>query len=83
MVERKHSYSRIKPFFDEKLDYDVLFLDEPYKGLDEETRAKVMRLGKEHTRGKTVLLVTHDREEADGYEPLWLWANSENNEQNK
>lgn len=60
-------------------DYDVLFLDEPYKGLDEDTRTRVMHLVKEHTQGKTVLLVTHDREEADGYEPLWLWANSEEN----
>ena len=51
-------------------EYDVLFLDEPYKGLDEQTRENVMRIVNERTRGKTVLLVTHDRDEAEGYEPL-------------
>ena len=43
---------------------DVLLLDEPFKGLDEETKACVI----EHTRalsaGKTVVLVTHDEREA-------------------
>ena len=53
-------------------DYDVLFLDEPYKGLDEETRRRVMALVGEMTRGKTVLLITHDKEEAEGYTPLAL-----------
>ena len=51
-------------------EYDVLFLDEPYKGLDEQTRENVMRIVNERARGKTVLLVTHDRDEAEGYEPL-------------
>lgn len=51
-------------------DYDVLFLDEPYKGLDKETRERVMRIVHERTQGKTVLLVTHDREETQGYEPI-------------
>lgn len=53
-------------------DFDVLFLDEPYKGLDEETRARVMDIVAQHTAGKTVILVTHDREEADGYEMVPL-----------
>ena len=53
-------------------EFDVLFLDEPYKGLDEETRAKVMGIVERFTRGKTVLLVTHDHEEAEGYEPVVL-----------
>ena len=52
--------------------FDVLFLDEPYKGLDEETREKVMEIVSRHTRGKTVLLVTHDREEAEGYQMVPL-----------
>ena len=42
-------------------EYDVLPLDEPYKGLDEETRERVMRLVEEHTAGRTVILVTHAR----------------------
>ena len=53
-------------------EYDVLILDEPYKGLDEETRAKVMKIVERYTEGKTVLLVTHDREETEGYTPIAL-----------
>ena len=53
-------------------DYDVLFLDEPYKGLDEETRDTVVRIVQEYTKNKTVLLITHDRSETEGYIPLAL-----------
>lgn len=52
--------------------YDVLFLDEPYKGLDEATRKTVMALVNERTFGKTVILVTHDRHEASGYNLIEL-----------
>lgn len=53
-------------------EYDVLFLDEPYKGLDEETRASVIRTVERLTRGKTLLLITHDKEETAGYIPITL-----------
>ena len=53
-------------------EYDVLTLDEPYKGLDEDTRARVMRLVDVHTRGRTVILVTHAAEEAAGYDLIHL-----------
>ena len=53
-------------------EYDVLTLDEPYKGLDEETRERVMRLVEEHTAGRTVILVTHAPEEAVGYDLIHL-----------
>lgn len=53
-------------------DYDVLFLDEPFKGLDEELRRRVIQTVRRCTQGKTVLMVTHDREDADGYEPIHL-----------
>ena len=43
---------------------DVLFLDEPFKGLDAETKQTVMQDTKTRCAGKTVLLVTHSREEA-------------------
>ncbi len=46
-------------------EYDVLFLDEPFKGLDEDTKRTVMEYTKRMTEGKTVILVTHDREEAE------------------
>ena len=46
-------------------EYDILFADEPFKGLDEVTRADVMRYFKEKTAGKTVVLVTHDNVECE------------------
>lgn len=53
-------------------EYDVLCLDEPYKGLDAPLRAQVMRVVDAHTQGKTVVLVTHDLHEAEGYERIEL-----------
>lgn len=44
-------------------EYDILFADEPFKGLDSETKTIVMRYFKEKTAGKTVIFVTHDEEE--------------------
>ena len=44
---------------------DVIALDEPFKGLDEATRARVIAETKRLCRGKTVLLVTHEAAEAE------------------
>ena len=52
--------------------YDVLLLDEPYKGLDEDTRRRVMDIVQRETQGKTVILVTHDPREAADYQKI-LW----------
>ncbi len=46
-------------------DYEVLFLDEPFKGLDNETKKLVMEYSKEKIKGKTVIFVTHDAAERD------------------
>ena len=46
-------------------DYDILFLDEPFKGLDAETKTLVMSDVKQRSQGKTVILVTHDLTEAE------------------
>lgn len=46
-------------------EYDVLFLDEPFKGLDTDTKRTVMNYCKEKTAGKTVILVTHDMDECE------------------
>ena len=46
-------------------DYDVLFMDEPFMGLDVETKDKVMFYTKERCLGKTVILITHDEEECN------------------
>lgn len=39
---------------------EILFLDEPFKGLDTETKSVVMQYIKVNTKNKTVVLVTHD-----------------------
>lgn len=46
-------------------DYRVLFLDEPFKGLDSETKKLVMEYCKEQIKNKTVIFVTHDMSECD------------------
>ena len=43
---------------------DLYLMDEPFKGLDEDTRKTVMDTVLARTRGKTLLVVTHDPEEA-------------------
>ena len=45
-------------------EYDILLLDEPFNGLDEETKNRTMQYVKEKTAHKTVLLVTHNKDEA-------------------
>lgn len=49
-------------------EYDILFLDEPFKGLDDATKLAVMGYCKEKTEGKTVILVTHDKSEAEFFD---------------
>ncbi len=44
--------------------YDILILDEPFKGLDEHKKNEVMNYTLEKSMGKTVILVTHDEKEA-------------------
>lgn len=46
-------------------DAPVLLLDEPFQGLDRETKAAIMLLVRERMQGKIVLLVTHDETEAE------------------
>ena len=42
----------------------VLLLDEPFQGLDIRTKQQVMQLVKQKMKGKIVLLITHEKEEA-------------------
>lgn len=44
---------------------DVLFLDEPFKGLDEENKQRAIAYAQKKAQGKTVILVTHDRSEIE------------------
>jgi len=46
-------------------DYDILILDEPFKGLDSGIKPSIMSMVKEHTAGKIVICITHDPLEAD------------------
>ena len=46
-------------------DYDILLMDEPFTGLDDGTKLTVINYIKKRTAGKTVLLVTHNQNEAD------------------
>jgi len=44
---------------------EFLLLDEPFKGLDEERKRRTADYILNHMRGKTVICVTHDRDEAE------------------
>lgn len=44
---------------------DLLLLDEPFKGLDEGTRAIVADYLRAETAGRTVIMVTHDPDEVE------------------
>lgn len=57
--------------------FEVLYLDEPFKGLDAQTLQQVEKVIKERTAGKTVVLVTHDLRQAEGYELISLRAGDE------
>lgn len=46
-------------------DSNLILMDEPFKGLDEALKFQVMQYVKEKTQGKTVIFVTHDKEESD------------------
>lgn len=45
-------------------EHDLLLLDEPFQGLDTDTKAAVINLIRQKSKGKTLVLVTHDQEEA-------------------
>lgn len=44
---------------------DLLLLDEPFKGLDDKLKLKVMDYVKAHAAGHTIICVTHDNFEAE------------------
>ncbi len=46
-------------------DHDILVLDEPYKGLDEHTRAVCVECIKKYSEDKLIILITHDKIEAE------------------
>ena len=44
---------------------DMVLMDEPFKGLDEELRGRVIEQVDTYLDGRTLLLVTHDRRECE------------------
>ena len=46
------------------VDFQFLLLDEPFKGLDEQTKRKTAQVIKSHSAGKTLLLISHDVQDA-------------------
>lgn len=46
-------------------DYEILLMDEPFTGLDKETKLSVINYVKNRTANKTVLLVTHHKTDAE------------------
>ncbi len=46
---------------------DVFLFDEPFKGLDREMKLRIMDRVKEEIAGKTLLFISHDREESDHF----------------
>lgn len=44
---------------------DVLLMDEPFQGLDAATKEQTMQYVREKSKGKTVILITHDEQEAN------------------
>ena len=48
-------------------DADTVLLDEPFSALDEQTKASVMAFTKDALAGKTVVLITHDIDEARAF----------------
>lgn len=45
--------------------FDILILDEPFNGLDDENKRIMMDYVRERSEGKTVILVTHEEKEAE------------------
>lgn len=43
---------------------DVVFMDEPFKGLDKDTKEKAISFVKQYAEGKTLIIVTHSANEA-------------------
>lgn len=43
----------------------ILLLDEPFSALDESTRAKMINIVRDYCRDKTLLLVTHNKQDAE------------------
>ena len=46
-------------------DYDIIVLDEPFKGLDAKIKPRIIDMVKNHTKDKHVLAITYDMSEVE------------------
>lgn len=47
------------------IEFDLIVMDEPFRGLDEETKEKVMNFVIQNIKGKTAIIITHDKDEVE------------------
>ncbi len=55
-------------------DFDILIMDEPFKGIDFALKTKIMDFIKSETKGKTVIFITHDHKEALSFSDVILYV---------
>ena len=48
-------------------DADIILMDEPFSALDEEMKRRLAPIIFEHLKGKTVIIVSHDLNDAQSY----------------
>lgn len=53
-------------------EHDILFLDEPFKGLDEEQKQITMEFMKNHIFNTTTIYITHDSSEVEFFQPCQI-----------
>ncbi|MBR1477642.1 MAG: ABC transporter ATP-binding protein [Lachnospiraceae bacterium] len=53
-------------------EYDIILMDEPFTGLDDDTKIMVMEYTKAAISGKTAVIVTHSRTEAEYFSDNFL-----------
>lgn len=53
---------------------DIIFMDEPFKGLDEMTKVKVISFVQDRKAHRTIIIVTHDKEERNMFGKHQHWC---------
>lgn len=65
-MAQRVAFARFLAFAEAK-NCDLLLLDEPFSALDDETAEKMLELLNVFSVGKTVLLITHDKSDAENF----------------
>ena len=65
-MAQRVSFARFLAYAEET-EADILLLDEPFSALDDGTGEKMLSLLKDFSVGKTVLMVTHDKRDAESF----------------